>query len=273
MNRSDPSRKTVNISIIFFFSGIAGLAWQVIWARQLALVFGHTIFAVSTVTATFMAGLAIGGYVFGKTADRHVNPLRLYALLEAGIGFYALAFMLGFNIIDQVYVGMFRTFDLNFSSLSITRFLLAFLLLIIPASMIGGTFPVIVRSYIHQRDQVKSGTGWLYGVNTLGAVCGAVITGFFLLENIGISGTAFAVIGVNLLLSAAAWIVSSKSGGQKAESKPAGKSPYTLILWLYAVSGFVALSLEVLWTRELGIVFLSTTYSFSTVYSQISRII
>ena len=75
----------------FFLSGGCALIYQVVWSKHLQYVFGSTTEAVGTVLAVFMAGLGAGAYFFGPRIDRAASPLRLYALLEIGIGVYGLA--------------------------------------------------------------------------------------------------------------------------------------------------------------------------------------
>jgi predicted membrane-bound spermidine synthase len=78
------------VLVCFFLSGTAGLVYEIVWMRMLGLIFGHTVFALTTVLAAFMAGLALGAYLFGKLIDRKGRPLQVYGLLEAGIGLYVL---------------------------------------------------------------------------------------------------------------------------------------------------------------------------------------
>ncbi len=264
--KTDQNKSQLILLIIFFFSGIAGLAYQILWVKLLSQMFGHTIFAISTVVATFMAGLAIGSFIFGRYVDRSKSPLRLYALLELGIGLYAFMFLQLYPLFNDIYIALFKYFDLGFATFSISRFIFAFLILIIPTALIGGTFPVIARYYIRNVKEVKKDTGLLYAVNTLGAVSGALITGFVLLEWFGISVTNDLMVAINLLLALIVWRFSAGDELPLSfiEEKKKDKN-VSFILIIYAISGFVSLSLEVLWTRELSIVFLSSTYSFSTV--------
>src|SRR5215813_234206 len=88
---ADRARKVWVILLCFFASGMSGLVYQVVWVRELVLVFGATTFAVSTVLTAFMGGLALGSYYFGKRSAHVHRPLRLYGLLEIGIGIYGLA--------------------------------------------------------------------------------------------------------------------------------------------------------------------------------------
>ena len=88
------SKTPLALLVLFFFSGACSLVYQVVWVRMLMPVFGVSTFAVSIVLAAFMAGLALGSYWCGRVADRRGNGLRLYALLELGIGVFALVFPL-----------------------------------------------------------------------------------------------------------------------------------------------------------------------------------
>jgi spermidine synthase len=252
--------------IIFFFSGIAGLAYQILWVKLLSQMFGHTIYAISTVVATFMAGLALGSYIFGRLADRSKSPLKLYALLELGIGIYAILFISLFPLLNDLYILIFRFLNLGFSTFSLSRFIYAFIILIVPTALIGGTFPVMARYYIRGIGEIKKDTGFLYAINTLGAVTGALLTGFALLEWLGISATNMLMVAINISLALITWWIGNRqSETLDKEEKKDEKNDINFILIIYAFSGFVSLALEVLWTRELSIVFLSSTYSFSTV--------
>jgi len=265
-DKSNSSSVYRGILVIFFFSGIAGLAYQVIWGKLLAQIFGHTIYAISTVVATFMAGLALGSYFFGKKADHTASPLRLYAKLEFGIGLYALIFLFLFSYLDGIYGALFNYFDLGFSTFSVSRLFYAFFLLIIPTSLIGGTFPVISKYVIREAGKVREGSGYLYAFNTAGAVTGALLTGFLLLEWVGIAITTYLMVVINLTLGIIAWNLEERKEYPPLQAiKEKQENPFSFVLIIYALAGFVSLALEVLWTRELTIVFLSSTYSFSTV--------
>ncbi len=256
----------IYLLIIFFFSGIAGLAYQVIWVKLLSQIFGHTIYAVSTVVAAFMAGLAIGSLTLGRLADRVKSPLRLYAYLELGIGIYAILFIIFFSSLNDIYTELFIFFDIQYSTISLGRIFYAFLLLIIPTALIGGTFPVISKYYIRDLRTVRQHTGILYAVNTFGAVIGALLTGFFFLEWFGITNTVYIMVMVNLILAMVSFVLAGRESSQNVENgKEITQHKISFILIIYGLAGFTSLALEVLWTRELAIVFLSSTYSFSTV--------
>src|SRR2546422_2552110 len=89
---------------LFFLSGISGLLYEVAWTRMLHLLFGDTVLAVSTVLASFMAGLALGSFWIGRDIDRRPHVLRLYAGLEAGIGLSAVALPVALQALTPLYV-------------------------------------------------------------------------------------------------------------------------------------------------------------------------
>src|SRR5687768_16337634 len=111
------------IRLCFFASGFSGLVYQVIWVRELVLVFGATTFAVSTVLTAFMGGLALGSFYFGRRSEFIKKPLRLYALLEIGIGIYGLAVPFIFALLPKIYQPFWRWLHLSFLALSLIRFI------------------------------------------------------------------------------------------------------------------------------------------------------
>src|SRR5262245_11882408 len=118
------------ILLCFFASGASGLVYQVVWVRELVLVFGATTFAVSTVLTAFMGGLALGGFSFGRRSEVLSRPLRVYALLEIGIGIYGLAVPFIVAGLPSVYHPIWRLLQLSFFTLSLVRFFFAGLVLI-----------------------------------------------------------------------------------------------------------------------------------------------
>ncbi|HKY05722.1 MAG TPA: hypothetical protein VJQ56_12570, partial [Blastocatellia bacterium] len=120
------------IWLCFFASGMSGLVYQVVWVRELVLVFGATTFAVSTVLTAFMGGLAVGSYYFGRRSLKIRRPLRLYGFIEIGIGLYGLAVPFIFALLPAVYQPFWQRFHLSFFSISLVRFFFAALVLILP---------------------------------------------------------------------------------------------------------------------------------------------
>ncbi len=271
--------------LIFIFSGASGLIYQVIWMRQLTLIFGSTVFATSTVLTAFMGGLALGSYYFGKMIDEsRESPLRIYALLEAGIGAFCLVWPLILTVLSGLYVLIHRNVTSEFYTLSLIRFLLTFAVLLIPSTLMGGTLPVLTRFFVKRLEQLGTNIGILYALNTFGAVVGTVAAGFFLIEALGIRWTLGVGIAINFGVAAIALVLAQKasaiedtSSQSKTVVEDKALSPATqstesrepkaeshLALWAIGISGFCALAYEVLWTRIMVFFLGSTTYAFAT---------
>ncbi|MGQ9697222.1 MAG: fused MFS/spermidine synthase [Armatimonadota bacterium] len=250
------------------------MVYEVVWARMLVLIFGATVLGVSTVLATFMGGLALGSYLAGRIADRYRSPLRLYALLEAGIGLYALVVPAVFRLVEQAYVGFYQSYLPSFVLLSLFRLGLSVGALILPTTLMGGTLPVLSRYFVRSSDRIGRGIGWLYALNTFGAVIGAFSAGFVLIPSIGLALTSLVAAGVNLVVSATALMLARRQesrelvGGRLQAGEPPREDERAIwpgaVLLASAVSGFASLVYEVAWTRGLEMVFGGSAYAFST---------
>ncbi len=141
-----PFAKAVVVAV-FFLSGAVGLMFEVLWTRQLALIFGVSTYAVATVLATYMGGLALGSYVLGRWGDRHTNPLMAYAMMEVGIGLYALVVPFLFAALRGPYVYLYGL-DLPGPVLVLARVVLAAIVLLPPTTLMGGTFPILARFWV-----------------------------------------------------------------------------------------------------------------------------
>lgn len=247
---------------------------------MLTLVFGATAFATSTILASFFAGLALGSFYFGRVIDRGRNPLVVYALLEAGIGISAFLMPLLFSGLTHIYVGISQHFAVSYYQISLLRFALAFSVMLVPATFMGGTLPVIVKFFARRRERLAWNVGHLYSMNTFGAVVGTLSAGFFLILLLGVKESAYLAGVVNLLIAgtvlALAWRLGirpvadssakevekgpEESGGEAFSSKLA-----LLALWAVGISGFCALALEVFWTRALVFFLDNSTHAFTTI--------
>ena len=206
--------------LIFILSGASGLIYEVIWMRQLTLIFGSTVFATSTVLTAFMAGLALGSYYFGRKIDESTqSPLRIYALLEAGIGAFCLVWPLILGALSAIYVLIHRNITSEFYTLSLIRFVLTFGVLLIPSTLMGGTLPVLTRFFVKRLEQLGTNIGILYALNTFGAVVGTVAAGFFLIEALGVRWTLGIGIAINFAVAAVALALAQKvSGNRRCQS-------------------------------------------------------
>src|SRR6476646_9837888 len=264
----------------FFLSGASGLILESLWTRELGLVFGSTTLAISTVLATFMGGLGLGSYIAGRYADRIKNPVRAYALAEAGVGVYALFIPLILKAYPGFNSWMYRVLGDHFLLLSTVRFAGSALLLLIPTTLMGATLPLLSRHFVMRPWELRrSGLriGTLYAVNLFGAVAGAYFAGFVFLPLIGVTWTNVTAATFNLTLAAA--IVIARSRLPDADTAVAAHLETTAlppppeitararraVMAAFAVSGATAMTLQVLWTRSLAIVIGSSIFSFTLI--------
>ncbi|UCC49730.1 MAG: fused MFS/spermidine synthase, partial [Gemmatimonadota bacterium] len=280
ISRSNEGRVRLTILVLFFLSGACGLVYEVVWMRMLTLVFGATAFATSTILASFFAGLALGSFYFGRVIDRGRNPLLVYALLEAGIGISAFLMPVLFSGLTQIYVGVSQRFAISYYQISLLRFALAFSVMLVPATLMGGTLPVIVKFFARRRERLAWNVGHLYSMNTFGAVVGTLSAGFFLILMLGVRESAYLAGVVNLLIAgtvlALAWrfgirpVADTNAKESKKEPEESGEEVFSsklalLALWAIGLSGFCALALEVFWTRALVFFLDNSTHAFTTI--------
>lgn len=265
---------------LFFFSGISGLIYQIIWTRMLALIFGNTMLATSTVLTAYMAGLAVGSFFAGKYIDRKPRRLvRLYAILEAGIGVFALIFPFLLKAFSPLYTHLYQGLEGNILILNFTRFIVCFIMIFIPTCMMGATLPVLLKRFVKGTGSIGREMGILYGLNTAGAVAGSMACGFLLLKLLGMQGTTRVGVVINLAVAAVAWIIGkndkktdsvenvptvTSSEGNLQETEY-GAATTLMVLIGIGLSGFCALSYELLWTRMLNLFFHNTIYSFTII--------
>lgn len=268
---------------LFFASGAAGLIYEVVWTRMLLYVFGAGLFAVCAVLAAFMAGLALGSWLLGRVSDRLARPLRLYAGLEAAIAAAGLLVPFILTRAGAADGWAYQAFGDNFAMLTVFRFLLAFLVMLVPTTLMGATLPVLSRFMVRQREHLGLHVGGLYAINTLGAVAGVFAAGFVLIGRFGVLQSEFIAVGMNLLVGVGALAVSLKTEkwAQPPERPTRSESlavrprssmgPSTRLITRFVLlavflSGGVALAAQVLWTRSLVFLFeylKNTTYAFS----------
>ncbi len=264
---------------LFFFSGACGLVYQIVWVRMLTHVFGTTATAVGVVLAAFMSGLALGSWLLGKSADRSPNPLRLYAILEIGIGLAALAVHFLLAWITPVYLALYEISGHSAATLAAVRFILAFGLVMLPTFLMGATLPVLARFIVRRLAMVGADLSMLYAINTVGAVAGVLACGFYLIGTFGIHVTVYIAVVGNLGLGLIAWNVSkrvtpapaaavSRSDAPRAAEAPVGDAlsnrTYVLLLFALGLSGLTSFAYEIYWTRSLVFVLGNSTYALTT---------
>src|SRR3989454_374150 len=192
-------------SLLFFLSGATGLVYELLWVRLLYQAFGSTLESVTTVVAAYMGGLGLGAWLLGRRGDRHPRPAALYGRLEIAIGVFGLVSPFVLALAHRIFVSAAGALGLGGGASVALRFALAALVLLVPTTLMGGTLPVLTRAFMGtERDRLKPSLGWLYGINTLGAVAGTALAGFFLIEYVGIRASLWATAAVNLGLGAVA---------------------------------------------------------------------
>ena len=282
----------------FFLSGLAALLYQTAWLRQFSLVFGTSELAVATVLAAYMGGLAVGSAVAGRYADRVTRPVLVYGLLEAGIALSALAVPLLLLAARALYASILGDQPAPPDAATIGQplfyLLVAFVVLAIPTGFMGATLPLLTRYAVRTDREVGPRVALLYAINTAGAVVGTVVAAFVLLPALGLNGTVWVGVAVNVLVFViAAWLargrrditgfdeaaaVSTPPGFYSACIQPLFSGTATArerltavfrqqpawMLPLMLVSGATAFLYEVLWTRMLTHVMGGSIYAFAT---------
>src|SRR6059058_6101700 len=186
-------------ALLFFLSGAMGLVYELLWVRLLYQAFGSTIQSVTTVVAAYMGGLGLGAWLLGRRADRDPRPAALYGRLEIAIGLFGLVSPLVLALVHRGYVAAAGAWHLSGDASVALRFGLAALVLLVPTTLMGGTLPVLTRAFMGEdRAALKHSLGRLYGLNTLGAVVGTAVAGFFLIEWVGIRASLWGPALVNL---------------------------------------------------------------------------
>jgi spermidine synthase len=265
------------LAVLFFFSGLSALVYQILWLRLLALVFGVTIHATTTVLASFMAGLAIGSAIGGRIAERTRRPLLWFALAEALVAVSALATPVMLERLQQAYITLHATLPDVPGLVTMARLACSFAVLAVPTTMMGATLPLMVRSSAATQDRLGLNVSVLYASNTAGALTGTLLAGFYLIGALGIWRTLLAAVFVNLSVSVAAVCAALMvpavdrtrvARAPAADPTAEAETPLhirRLILSVFVLSGFTSLALEVIWVRVLVLFIPATIYAFATI--------
>lgn len=261
------------------FSGACSLTYQVVWFRMFRQIFGSSTEATGIVVALFMGGLGLGGLVFGHRASGFRKTLGVYALVEAGIATTAAATPILLEIGHQTYLAAGGSTGLGGIGSLLVRMTLATIVLGPPTLLMGGTLPLIAQVAATSRDEARTRVAGLYGVNTVGAVIGALSTTFFLLEAFGLRRTLWFAAAINLML--AVWVrarfretAASEDGRpglvelerpQEREASEPRPSLVPVLLGAAFAVGFVFFLMELVWYRMLSPILGGTSYTFGLV--------
>jgi spermidine synthase len=266
------------VFLLFFASGISGLIYEVVYLRILSRTIGVTAYATAVTLAAFMAGLALGSFIFGRLVDKRNDQLRIFALLQIWLAVFAI--ITPFILMGSVNVYKFVSIitHQNAVAISLSKVIVSFLSLLAPTVLMGGTLPALTSYLVRQGGMFGKNFSLLYGVNTLGAVLGVLLSGFITIGAVGEWNTVFIGVAINLWVAFVTFLVyrrKSRFIGQagvthNAAAKVADNriSMYSdtvrkMVLIAFMISGFTALAYEMVWTRQL-ILFLQTSiYAFS----------
>jgi predicted membrane-bound spermidine synthase len=257
------TRRIIWLHSLFFFSGFPALFYQIVWQRSLFALYGTNIESVTIVVIAFMLGLGLGSLLGGclsKVAERFA--LRLFGTLELGIGVFGL-----FSLSLFHWIG---TSTIQASYLEILG--LSFALTCIPTFFMGMTLPLIVAYLIRLQPHVGQSVGSLYCVNTLGSGVACFLLAFFVMRVFGQQGTVELAAGINIFIGSGALLISFKASSTSSlasfvpvREKKRADIPLLLGLLLSGLSGYIALSYELIWIRLYSVLSGGRAYIFATV--------
>lgn len=248
-------------ALLLFGSGLSALIFQIVWIKQLAIVVGVDIFAVTAGVGAFFSGLAIGGLALGPLADRTRRPFLLYAMVEAGVALLGIATTWALAHAAP----WFASLETIAGPLA---WLMVFALVGIPACLMGGTLPVLVRSATATANAIGADGGRLYAANTFGAIAGAILSSFLFIPSLGLKGTGLAATLIGLTAALAAVLIDRSAAAAEPNGAKAA-TPFSrdarMAIALYALAGGVALGYELVWSQAI-VQFMSTrAFAFSVV--------
>lgn len=269
------TRNAAKVATLLFFSGLSALVYQTVWLRQFRLIFGASTFATGAVLAIFMAGLGLGSALLGKRADVKERPLAFYARLELFIAAAAALSALLLPLAAKMYFASGGSPQLGLFGATLLRLALSVVILGPATLLMGGTLPAAARSVETNDDSGRRVVALLYGVNTLGAVAGTLLSTFVLLERFGNRATLFLAVIANVLVAVAAQLLSrrvDKPSAPRVEEERAipadtpARRPAPAFLYLASATvGFAFLLMELVWYRMLSPILGGTTYMFGLV--------
>jgi spermidine synthase len=247
---------------LFAASGCAALIYEIVWFQLLQLVIGSSAVSLGTLLATYMGGMCLGSLACSRVVSPRRNPLRVYALIEAGIGICGLAALFGIPWIDRIYA----SYGGHGLAGILLRALVSALCLLPPTLLMGASLPALAREW-ESTPRGASRLGFLYGANTAGAVAGCVLAGFYLLRLHDMYVASYVAVALNLIVALAAWGASARwpAHYEAAETTAKVVSDSRVIYAVIALSGLCALGAEVVWTRLLSLMLGATVYAFSVI--------
>jgi spermidine synthase len=278
-SRAAPVGTPVTIlSAILFLSGVGALIFETLWLRLSGLAFGNSVWAAALILSSFMGGLALGNAIAASSRIRRWRPLHLYAVLEVLVAVLGCTIVFGLPALGELLRPVWQMLWNYQPTLLGLRFIVPFLILLLPTTAMGLTLPVLIEDPMLQQTNFGRAIGFLYGSNTLGAVAGAVLGEGFLIAAFGLRGTSLVAGAASCVAAAAALFVArfgvrghvrAFKGGDM--SSPSGfplrfdatyRPPWRLLVVSFG-TGCILLALEVVWFRFLRLYVVSSPTAFA----------
>jgi spermidine synthase len=262
---------------LFYFSGIAGLIYQVLWLRRLSLIFGVTVYAASTVLAAFMAGLAIGSAISSRVLKRGWSPLMAFGIAEILVGITGLLSPVLLDAASSIYAIFHHASPDSLGMLTAARLIASFAILAVPTAMMGITLPLLSAAVSVPGRANGTGISLLYAINTLGAMTGTLLSGLVLIPAIGIQRSFLLAATVNVVVGlVSVWLargqpsVVGHQASDTGDQPPAkGAAKLTPLFIVVAISGFASLGLEIVWFRLMLQFVIATTEAFTAMLATV----
>lgn len=258
-----------SVGLLLLGSGACALVYQTVWMREFRLIFGSSTAATAAVLAIFLGGLGAGGLLLGRVADRFERPLVLYAVLELLIAVWTAVTPLLLRGVETLYFKLGGSVALGVAGGTALRLVLAALVLAPAVLLMGGTLPAATRAVESDDDTRRTRFAVVYGLNTLGAVAGTLISTFLLLETFGNRFTLWLACLVNVLIALVALAIGRRmapAAHAADESAPeAGRAPVGFVCAAAAIVGFIFMMLELVWYRALAPLLGGSTFTFGLI--------
>jgi spermidine synthase len=253
--------------VLFVGSGCAALVYEVVWFQLLQLSIGSSAVSLGVLLGVYMGGMCLGSWLLPRYLSPASHPLRVYALLELGIGLFGLVVLYAVPLIGSWYTAIAGSGPANL----VLRAVVAGVCLIPPTLLMGATLPAIAR-WVETTPRGVSWLGFFYGGNLAGAVTGSLLAGFYLLRVYDMPRATFVAVAINIVVALLAMVVARFTPrtvitGDGSETRPAASTTTEtrLVYVAIALSGLTALGSEVVWTRMLSLIFGATAYTFSLI--------
>jgi predicted membrane-bound spermidine synthase len=259
------------LSGILFLSGIGALIFETLWLRLSGLAFGNSVWAAALILSSFMAGLALGSAIAASSRIRRWRPLHLYALLELFVALFGCTIVFGLPMLGELMRPVWQTLWNYQPTLLGLRFIVSFLILLVPTTAMGLTLPVLIEDPVLRQTNFGGAIGFLYGFNTLGAVGGAVLGEGYLIAALGLRGTSLAA-GLAVCIASAVALIVAKREGESGTNVLQRTFPLRLsvtyrppwrLLFVSFGTGCLLLALEVIWFRFLRLYVASSPTAFA----------